>query len=142
MILMKIETITLQVETKKEGDLVNLTESIQSEISRSGVKSGTVTVFVPGSTAAVTTTEFEPGAFVDLPTALQRIAPREADYVHHQTWGDDNGRSHVRASIIGPSLTVPFQNARLILGTWQQVILIELDTRPRRRKVVLQVMGE
>lgn len=139
---MKIETITLQVETKKEGDLVNLTDRIQSEISRSGAKSGTVTVFVPGSTASVTTTEFEPGAFVDLPAALQRIAPREANYVHHQTWGDDNGRSHVGASIIGPSLTIPFQNSRLILGTWQQVILIELDTRPRRRKVILQVMGE
>jgi len=139
---MRIETVTLQIETRKEGDIVNLTERVQGQIDKLGLDSGTVTVFVPGSTASVTTTEFEPGAFVDLPAALQRIAPREADYVHHQTWGDDNGRSHVRASIMGPSLTVPFQNSRMLLGTWQQIVLIELDTRPRRRRVILQVMGE
>jgi secondary thiamine-phosphate synthase enzyme len=97
---------------------------------------------VPGSTGSVTTTEFEPGAFTDLPAALQRIAPREAEYAHHLTWGDDNGRSHVRASILGPSLTVPFTDGRLLLGTWQQIVFIELDTRPRRRRVVVQMLGE
>ena len=139
---MTIATLTIQVETKKELDIVNLTDSVQSALEKSEITSGIVTIFVPGSTASVTTTEFEPGVFVDLPEALQRIAPREAYYAHHQTWGDDNGRSHVRASILGPSLTVPFSNSRLLLGTWQQIVLVELDTRARRRDIVIQIMGE
>ncbi len=121
---------------------MDLTGGIESELKRSDMSSGTVTVFVPGSTASITTTEFEPGAFKDLPAAMERIAPREAEYAHHQTWGDDNGRSHVRASILGPGITVPFADKRLMLGTWQQIVLVELDTRPRRRRIVVQIMGE
>ncbi len=139
---MTVLTTSLHVETRRETDVVNLTDQVRSTVRDSGVKSGIVTIFVPGSTASVTTTEFEPGVFTDLPAALQRIAPREADYVHHQTWGDDNGRSHVRASILGPGLTVPFKDSRLLLGTWQQIVLVELDTRGRRRSIVIQVMGE
>jgi secondary thiamine-phosphate synthase enzyme len=139
---MTISTLTLRVETKKESDIVNLTETVQSAIDESGIKSGLATVFVPGSTASITTTEFEPGAFTDLPAALERFSPTRADYAHHQTWGDDNGRSHVRASILGPSLSIPFQDSRLMLGTWQQIVLVELDTRPRRREIVLQILGE
>jgi secondary thiamine-phosphate synthase enzyme len=139
---MTVEITELQFESKKEGDIVNLTEEVAEAVEKSGIRSGIVTVFVPGSTGSVTTTEFEPGAFTDLPAALQRIAPREAEYAHHLTWGDDNGRSHVRASILGPSLTVPFTDGRLLLGTWQQIVFIELDTRPRRRRVVVQMLGE
>ena len=139
---MTVKTSNLHLETRKEGDIVNLTDSVQKTIGDSGIRSGIATVFVPGSTASVTTTEFEPGAFTDLPAALERIAPREADYAHHMTWGDDNGRSHVRASIMGPGLTVPFADGRLLLGTWQQIVLVELDTGPRRRRVVVQIIGE
>lgn len=139
---MSIATVTIQVETKREADIVNITNRVESAVDSSKIRSGIVTIFVPGSTASVTTTEFEPGVFTDLPAALQRIAPREADYAHHQTWGDDNGRSHVRASILGPSLTVPFKDSRLLLGTWQQIVLVELDTRPRRRNIVIQIIGE
>jgi len=139
---MTVVTLTLRVNTKRELDIVDLTDSVQSVVADSKVSSGVVTIFVPGSTAAVTTTEFEPGVFKDLPAALQRIAPREAEYAHHLTWGDDNGRSHVRASILGPSLTVPFDRGRLLLGTWQQIVLVELDTRARRREIVVQILGE
>ena len=139
---MTTEITELQFDSRKEGDIVNLTKEVAEAVEKSGIRSGIVTVFVPGSTGSVTTTEFEPGAFTDLPAALQRIAPREAEYAHHLTWGDDNGRSHVRASILGPSLTVPFADGRLLLGTWQQIVFIELDTRPRRRRVVVQMLGE
>lgn len=139
---MAVVTLSLKVSTERELDIVNLTDSVQSAVEDSKVSSGVVTIFVPGSTAAVTTTEFEPGVFKDLPAALERIAPRGAEYAHHLTWGDDNGRSHVRASILGPSLTVPFNRGRLLLGTWQQIVLVELDTRSRRREIVLQIIGE
>ncbi len=139
---MAVITRTLQIETRRELDMHNITEDVQSAVSRSGLKSGTVTIFVPGSTASVITAEFEPGILSDLPDALERIAPRGANYVHHQTWGDDNGRSHVRASLLGASLTVPFLDSRLMLGTWQQIIVVELDTRARRRALVLQLVGE
>jgi secondary thiamine-phosphate synthase enzyme len=132
----------LDLHTKGEGDIVNITDEIRSAVRESGLSSGIVTAFVPGSTASITTTEFEPGVFEDLPAALQRIAPREAEYAHHRTWGDDNGRSHVRASIMGPGITVPFRDERLLLGTWQQIVLVELDTRARRRTLVLQILGE
>jgi len=139
---MAVATRTLQIATSKELDIIDLTSDVQSLVRESGIKSGIVTVFVPGSTASVTTTEFEPGVFSDLPNALENIAPKEAQYAHHLTWGDDNGRSHVRASILGPSLTVPFSNSSLLLGTWQQIVLVELDTRSRKRTVIVQIIGE
>jgi secondary thiamine-phosphate synthase enzyme len=104
--------------------------------------SGIATVFVSGSTAAVTTLEFEPGLVKDFTRALDRISPKSIAYEHHKTWNDDNGRSHVKAGLLGPSLTVPFSEGRLALGTWQQVVLVEWDTRPRDRTVVIQVFGE
>jgi secondary thiamine-phosphate synthase enzyme len=103
---------------------------------------GVVTVFVSGSTAAVTTIEYEPGLVKDFPDMLERVAPNDLAYEHHKTWNDDNGRSHVKASLVGPSLTIPIVDGRLTLGTWQQVVLVELDTRPRTRKIVVQAMGE
>ncbi len=141
-ILMPVVTETLSLKTRKELDVVNVTDQVQSVVRKSGLKEGMATVFLPGSTAAITTTEYEPGVFTDLPMALERIAPRDAEYAHHLTWGDDNGRSHVRASILGPSLSVPFRDSRLLLGTWQQIVLVELDTRPRRRTVIVQIIGE
>ena len=103
---------------------------------------GIATVFVVGSTATVTTIEFEPGAVADFNRLLEEIAPRDDEYRHHLRWGDDNGSSHARAALLGPSLAVPFADHRLLLGTWQQIMLLELDTRPRKREIVIQVLGE
>jgi len=137
-----IATIRRQVATSGQGDAHDLTSSVADAIADSGLASGIVTVFVVGSTAAITTIEFEPGAVADLNRLLEAIAPRRGEYRHHVRWGDDNGSSHVRAALLGPSVTVPFTAGRLALGTWQQVMLLELDTRPRRREVVIQMIGE
>jgi secondary thiamine-phosphate synthase enzyme len=111
-------------------------------VEHSKIVDGIVTVFISGSTAAVTTIEYEPGLKSDFPEMLSRIAPRNIEYEHDNTWHDGNGHSHVRASLIGPSLTIPFKDCRLLLGAWQQIVLIEMDTRPRRRSIITQVMGE
>ncbi|MEM4293933.1 MAG: secondary thiamine-phosphate synthase enzyme YjbQ [Thermoplasmata archaeon] len=129
------------VNTRREMDVVDITRQVEKCVSASGLTSGIVNVFVQGSTAAISTIEYEEGLARDLETALERIAPKDAEYLHHLRWHDDNGRSHVRATIIGPSITVPFENGRLVLGTWQQIVLIELDTRGRTRKVYVTVMG-
>jgi len=137
-----IETIRLEVATKGDGDTVDITRRVEDAIARSGVKTGIVALFVVGSTAGLTTIEFEPGAVADLGRAFEKIAPRNAEYQHHLRWGDDNGHSHVRAALMGPSLVVPFTQGRLAIGTWQQVILVDFDTRPRQREVIAQIMGE
>jgi secondary thiamine-phosphate synthase enzyme len=108
----------------------------------SGCRAGIATVWVVGSTAVITTIEFEEGAIADLNRVLERIAPRHADYQHHLHWHDDNGSSHVRAALVGPSITVPFAGGTLALGTWQQIMLLECDTRPREREIVIQIVGE
>ena len=131
-----------QFSTKGQGDARDITEQIAEAVAASGARAGTATVFVVGSTAGVTTIEFEPGAVADLNGLFERLAPRGADYRHHLRWGDDNGSSHVRAALLGPSLTIPFVEGALTLGTWQQVMLLEFDTRPRKREVVVQIMGE
>ena len=132
---------TLEFVTKGELDMLDITERVQGVVSSSGLKEGLANVFVIGSTAAVTTIEYEPGLKKDFPAMLERIAPKEIYYHHHETWHDYNGHSHVRASLIGPSLTVPFKDGRLILGTWQQIVFIELDVRPRHRRVHVQLLG-
>ena len=132
----------IDVRTKGQGDVCDLTEAVERVVASAGLDSGLVTVFVTGSTAGVTTIEFEPGAVADLDRAFERLAPRRGDYAHHLRWGDDNGSSHVRAAILGPSLTIPIAGGRLTLGTWQQVVLVEFDTGPRERHVVVQVMGD
>jgi secondary thiamine-phosphate synthase enzyme len=137
-----IATSRRQIATSGQGDAHDLTSSVADAIADSGLASGIVTVFVVGSTAAITTIEFEPGAVADLNRLFEAIAPRRGEYRHHVRWGDDNGSSHVRAALLGPSVTVPFTAGRLALGTWQQVMLLELDTRPRRREVVIQMIGE
>ena len=137
-----VSTHEYAIPTKGQGDARDITGEVADALTKSGVRAGVATVFVVGSTAGVTTIEFEPGAVSDLNGLFERLAPRDADYRHHLRWGDDNGSSHVRAALLGPSLTVPFIDGALKLGTWQQIMLLEFDTRPRRREVVVQVIGE
>ena len=120
----------------------DITAIVSDAVSESGFRAGVATVFVVGSTAGVTTIEFEPGAVADFNRLFETLAPRRAEYEHHLRWGDDNGSSHVRAALLGPSLTVPFAGGSLAVGTWQQIVLVEFDTRGRRREIVVQVMGE
>jgi secondary thiamine-phosphate synthase enzyme len=137
-----VATHRCAVSTEGQGDAHDITRQVASAIAESGLKYGVATIFVVGSTAALTTIEFEPGAVADFNGLLDRLAPRAAEYIHHQRWGDDNGSSHVRAALIGPSLTIPFVDGGLTLGTWQQITLIELDTRPRKREIIVQLVGE
>ncbi|MDD1666219.1 MAG: secondary thiamine-phosphate synthase enzyme YjbQ [Methanomicrobiales archaeon] len=133
----------IAVDTRGEGDIVNITGEVQKALSESRVQEGLVHLFVTGSTAALTTIEFEPGVLSDLKRSLAIIAPPDLPYAHDGKWGDGNGRSHVKASIVGPSLTVPVGKGLLDCGTWQQVVLLELDTRPsRHRTVTCTIMGE
>uniref|UniRef100_A0A7C3RAL9 YjbQ family protein n=1 Tax=Archaeoglobus fulgidus TaxID=2234 RepID=A0A7C3RAL9_ARCFL len=120
--------------------MADITDEVKNFVIESGVESGAVLVFSIGSTGAVTTIEYEPGLKKDLPRIMEKIAPYGEHYEHHKTWGDDNGSGHVKASIIGPSLIIPFHNCRLILGTWQQVVIINFDTRRRKRRVILQIL--
>jgi secondary thiamine-phosphate synthase enzyme len=131
-----------RVSTRGQGDVHDLTAALAAAVRESGVRAGLATAFVAGSTAALSTMEFEPGAVADLAGLFEQLAPRSGSYRHHLTWGDDNGSSHARATVVGPSLTVPVQAGELTLGTWQQVVLLEFDTRPRTREIVIQVMGE
>ena len=137
-----VQTTTHDLRTSGQGDMRDLSDVVRSAVGASGLSDGIVTVWVIGSTAGVTTIEFEPGAVADFDRTFEQIAPRGGVYAHHERWGDDNGSSHVRAAMIGPSLTLPFTGGRVILGTWQQIVLAEFDTRPRNRQVVVQMVGE
>ena len=138
---MKIITESLSLNTEGRSQMVDLTSAVAEKLSELALAEGTATVFVPGSTGAVTTIEFEPGLAQDLPEMFDRLIP-EREYHHDKTWGDGNGHAHLRAAVVGPSLTVPFTEGKLTLGTWQQIVFIDFDTRPRRRRLVLQFMGE
>jgi len=129
------------LKTSGRDDIHDITQQVQRQVSESGMKDGIACVFVSGSTAAVTTVEFEPGLVKDLQEAMERLYPKGIEYEHHLRWGDGNGYSHVRASMLGPSLVVPFKGGELILGTWQQIVLMELDVRARSRDIVVQVIG-
>jgi len=138
-----VRTERLQVQTRGDSQVVNITDAAASLVAGCGVTAGVATLFVVGSTAGLTTTEYEPGlADHDLKAAFERIAPEDGRYEHENTWHDDNGHSHVRAALLGPSLSIPFVDGRLTLGTWQQIILIDFDTRSRTRTVVCQIMGD
>ena len=132
----------LSVTTKGENDIIDITRDLQDVIIRSKITQGIICAFVPGSTGTITTMEYEPGLKKDIPLALEKIAPTSIPYRHHETWHDDNGRSHVKASIMGPGITIPFHNKKLIHGTWQQIVFIELDTSPRNRTIACQIIGE
>ena len=138
-----VKTQELKIKTKGNCDVINITDQVVAAVIRSGLTAGTVTVFNVGSTAGITTTEYEPGlADYDLKAAFEKIAPENAQYEHEETWHDDNGHAHVRASLLGPSLSVPVVDGRLTLGTWQQIILIDFDTRARTRTVICQMVGD
>ncbi|MBN2518669.1 MAG: YjbQ family protein [Candidatus Altiarchaeota archaeon] len=139
---MTVITKRIHVDSRGKSDIIDITEEVASFVSESKVKNGIVTIFVSGSTASVSTIEYEPGLLKDIPRALDKIAPYGPDYAHHDTWHDDNGASHVRATIMGPGITVPFENKKLTLGTWQQICVLDFDTRARKREVVLQIIGE
>lgn len=139
---MAVVCSVLQVKSKGESDIIDLTGYTAKAVHDSNIKDGIITVFVVGSTAAITTIEFERGLAMDFPEMLSRVVPKDIDYEHEKMWNDGNGHSHVRASLIGPSLTIPFRDGTLLLGTWQQVVLMEMDTKHRERRVILQIMGE
>jgi secondary thiamine-phosphate synthase enzyme len=139
---MDIQTEYIHFDTEGHNDIINITEEVQGVLSNTDFKEGTITVFCVGSTGAITTVEFEPGlANHDIAEFFESIAPYDYDYKHHGTWGDDNGASHVRSTVTGTSFDVPFQDGEMILGTWQQIVFIDFDTRPRSRKVVVQIKG-
>lgn len=139
---MKIINERITLNTKGNPDLIDITDKIEELVESSRLKQGNVTVFVVGSTASVTTFEYESGLIQDMRDLYEKLIPRNKRYSHDDTWGDANGFSHLRAALQGPSLTIPFDGGKLLLGTWQQVVLAEFDNRPRQRQVVVQIIGE
>lgn len=137
-----IRFFEISLKTTEETDILDITQQAHEKVLQSGIDDGSMLVFVGGSTAAVTTIEYESGVVNDLRKAIQRACPREITYEHDLRWGDGNGYAHVRAAIVGPSLAVPIRRKRLLLGTWQQIVVLDFDNRPRERKVVIQIMGE
>jgi len=139
---MTVVTKDMAFETKGNCDIIDITSRVARELEESGVSDGTVTLFVTGSTAGVTTIEYEPRLIGDFESMWDRVIPQNIRYEHNKTWGDGNGHSHVRASMLGASLTIPFVHRKLTLGTWQQIAFVDFDNRPRSRRVVLQIVGE
>lgn len=137
-----IVTKYIEFQTKGDADQIDITVEVSDYVRSSNLKTGIVVMFAPGATGAITTIEYEQGLKEDMKWALERLAPQDRDYSHNLRWGDGNGHSHIRASILGPSLTVPFVEGRLTLGTWQQIIFLDMDNRPRSRKIVVQILGE
>ncbi len=138
---MMVRTHTLSVSSEAAGATLDLTDDVRRAVAKSGLTQGAVTVFCPGSTGGVTTVEYEPGVVRDLGDCFERLAPRGIPYAHEEAWHDGNGHSHVRAALLGPSITVPVVDGALTLGTWQQIVFVDFDNRPRRRDLVVQVMG-
>ena len=139
---MSVQTFALQLTTNGDADIQDITEAVADSIRDSGFENGTVTVFCPSATSALTTIEFESGCVSDLRRLFDETIDPQRDYAHNARWGDGNGHSHVRAALLGPSLTIPFVQGRLTLGTWQQIIYVDFDNRSRRRELVVQVLGE
>ena len=137
---MQFVTDIIQVETTGDTDILDITPMVSDLVRKSEVTTGVCLLFIPGSTGALTTIEFEPGVIQDLKDAIDRAAPKEIPYAHDKRWGDGNGYSHVRAALLGPSLNVPISDGRLILGTWQQIVLLDFDNRPRTRRVVVHIL--
>ncbi len=137
-----IITKYISIDTNGDTDIIDITTECNEIVQSAGMKDGVITVFNPGSTGGLTTLEYETNLVQDLKEALEIVAPLEKEYKHGQTWHDDNGSAHIRSSFIGPSISVPFTNKELTLGTWQQVVFCDFDTRPRKRKLVVQVVGE
>ena len=141
MIRSSIVTKYVILSSKGENDIIDITNNVEKILLESKLKNGIITLFVVGSTAAITTIEYEPGLKQDFPDMLEKIAEKGIEYHHDNSWHDGNGHSHLKASLIGPSLTIPFINGQTSLGTWQQIVLVEMDTRSRERKIVVQIIG-
>lgn len=139
---MKVITEKIVISTKGNPDLIDITAKVADILTASGLKNGNLTVFVAGSTAAIATFEYEPGLVADMRDLYEKLIPQNKHYNHDEAWGDANGFSHLRAAIQCPSLTIPFENAKLMLGTWQQIVLAEFDNRPRKREVIVQILGD
>ena len=139
---MTVKTGSISLSTQSDTDIHDITDAVAKVVSQSGLKSGTVTIFCPSSTSALTTIEYESGAVSDLKRLFDEIIPQNREYAHNARWHDGNGHSHTRAALLGPSLTIPFVEGQLTLGTWQQVIYVDFDNKPRRRELVLQTIGE
>jgi secondary thiamine-phosphate synthase enzyme len=137
-----VKTEYIDVSMKGYTDIRDITPDLKRILDKCQIKDGIITVFVPGSTGGLTTMEYEPGLLKDLPEVLEKIAPQKASYHHHATWSDDNGAAHIRSALIGPSITIPFKGGNMALGTWQQVVFLDFDTRPRNRRLVIQILGE
>lgn len=138
---MKLFTTCLTLTTKGDTDIIDITKKVQAQIENYNLNEGQVALFVPGSTGGLTTMEFEPNLAKDIKRTFEKIAPENMEYAHHMTWGDYNGHSHVRASLLGPSLTVPFKEKKLTLGTWQQIVFIDFDISRRNRRLIMQLIG-
>lgn len=131
----------IQFETAGRNEIRDITGDVRSIVRDSGIADGQVLIFVPGATGALSTVEYEPGLVKDFPLLMEKLIPEKEYYYHNETWGDGNGHSHLRATLVGPSLTVPFENRQLILGTWQQIIFLEFDNKPHHRRIAVQVSG-
>ena len=139
---MTVVTKDIAFQSKGNCDIIDITSQVAKNVEESEVNTGIVTLFISGSTAGVTTIEYEPNLLSDFENMWDRVMPRNIPYEHNKTWGDGNGHSHVRASTLGASLTIPFVNKRLTLGTWQQIVFVDFDNRPRSRKIAIQILGE
>jgi len=139
---MPVKSSSIQISTRGDADIHDITDAVAQQVEQSGLKAGTVTIFCPSSTSALTTIEYESGALSDLKRLFNEITPPNREYAHNARWGDGNGHSHIRAALLGPSLTIPFVNGSLTLGTWQQIIYVDFDNRPRKRDLILQIIGE
>jgi len=139
---MAVKSVSFQTKTSGRTDILDITNRVQDAVFASGITDGTATVFIPGSTAGVTTIEYESGVVNDLRKAIEKLAPAGIQYEHDSRWGDGNGYSHVRAALLGASLSVPFNNGDLTLGTWQQIVVMDFDNRPRHRNIFIQIVGD
>ncbi len=139
---MDVITDSFEISTRGHTHILDITEQVSGILRRAGLSEGQLTVFVAGSTAGITSIEYEPGLLKDLPEAFEKFAPTGVTYHHDATWGDGNGYAHVRAAMLGPAFTAPFQGGKLILGTWQQIVLIDFDNRSRNRRIVVQMLGK
>jgi secondary thiamine-phosphate synthase enzyme len=139
---MSVLSLSLELQTTGNGDIHDLTPTIQQAVQQSELKDGTVTIFCPSATSGLTTLEYESGCIQDLQRLFDEIISPNREYAHNARWGDGNGHSHIRAALLGPSLTIPFIDQKLTLGTWQQIIFVDFDTRSRRRNLVIQLIGE
>ena len=137
-----IKTERISVKSEGHGDIIDITGKVQEIVEKSKAKNGSAVIFVNGSTASVSTIEYEPNLVNDMKRVLEKIAPYGPDYEHHKTWGDDNGSAHIKSTLLGPGITVPFEDRKLLLGTWQQIVVLDFDTRPRSREVIVQVIGD